>query len=139
MYPSYIDLDGGTKCRLYSNVMGECRHQTCSRINENDVKPVKNFLRILQHNSIKSSISIVNGLRSLTLCDIFLKFMRSKSFRSLGLDHFYQNDSLIIGSTTSSSEPHSQQLQVNCAFCKTNFGYHLISTGCNCAPVEPNP
>ena len=109
LYPSYIDLDGGTKCRLYSNVMGECRHQTCSQINENDVKLVKNFLRIQQQTSIKSGISIVNGLRSLTLCDIFLKFMRSKSFRSLGLDDFYQNDSIVIGSANRFTEPSLEQ------------------------------
>ena len=53
--------------------------------------------------------SIVNGLRSLTFCDIFLKFMSINSFRHLDcLDKFYPidnnpDDSIVISSANRSS------------------------------------
>ena len=106
MYPSYIDLDGGTSLlsaetnfRLCSNVMGECRHQTCNQIPcSNLPNPQQNVKSLENSDQYFSQLthSIVSGLKSLTFCDIFLKFMNVNSFRQLGhiLDNILPIDKL---------------------------------------------
>ena len=132
LYPSYIDFDGGTsllsaetKCRLCSNVMGECRHQICNQIPclnlPNPQQNVKSFENSAAYFS-QLTHSIVNGLKSLISLDIFgdfALFHGFNAFRSLGhsLDKFYPNDALSYQQLFQDWQL-SQQSQVLCALVK---------------------